>query len=680
MNGSATVDGKNGIVKLTTQLSTGICYDVRMRYHAKIVTNAYDYTDPHPEDPRRVYRIYRALAEAGLVDIRGASDVSLISGARMQHIPAREATHDEVTLVHEQNHWDLIARTATMDHDQLVDETEHGDSVYFNNESFLCAKLSCGGVIDTCKAVVNGEVKNAIAVVRPPGHHAEPFAPAGFCLFNNVAVASRVMLKVFPEKVRKILILDWDIHHGNGTQRAFYKDPNVLYISLHRYDNGKFYPGTTFGSHDKCGDGPGLGRNVNIPWPCGGMGDGDYIYAFQRVVMPIANEFNPDLVILSSGFDAAPGDELGECFVSPAAYGHMTHMLKSLASGKLAVVLEGGYNLDSIATSALGVTKVLIGEAPMPLTNMYARPEALQTVERVIRAQAKYWKCMKIGHTIHDQAGAPAAERLHDVLRKYQAAQLFKQMSMTPLPIFRDRISESFEDQVLCTPGFQSAKTLVILVHDPPTVWTEPDPVTGYISIHDTFVLDATTKYLQWANNRGYGIIDINAPQLFTGQEDENYNISVALQDLCLYVWDNYIEQTDARHIVFVSTGDACGGVVYLLGHREVRDRVRASVSFVGSKDLAAIVPIMDEFIIDWYYTNSMILTVKYHPAWDASNNGKAPRKKFGNVTQTEYESLNELMVGKYSDAIAFIEADIVDSSDSDDERRARKRRKDGSE
>ncbi|KAK9247032.1 hypothetical protein V1506DRAFT_486693 [Lipomyces tetrasporus] len=649
-------------------LKTGLCYDVRMRYHAKIVTNAYDYTDPHPEDPRRVYRIYKALAEAGLVDMKGASGAAHIGGKLMQHIPAREATKDEVTLVHEIKHWDFIERTASMTQDELVEETDNGDSVYFNNESWFCAKLSCGGVIDTCKAVVRGDVKNAIAVVRPPGHHAEPYKPAGFCMFNNVAVASRVILKEFPDQVKRILILDWDIHHGNGTQRAFYNDPNVLYVSLHRYDNGKFYPGGTFGNYDKVGEGPGEGCNVNIPWPCGGMGDGDYIYAFQKTVMPIAEEFGPDLVILSSGFDAAPGDELGECFVSPAAYGHMTHMLKSLAHGKLAVVLEGGYNLDSIATSALGVTKVLIGDAPIPLTNVYARPEAVQTVDKVSRTQARFWKCMKIGHMIHDLPEAPAVERLQDIIRRYQASQLFAHFNMTKLPIFRDRISRSFEDQVLCTPAFQSAKTVVVIVHDPPDVWTEPDPVTGQISLHETFVMDAEIKYIQWAHQKGYGVVDINAPAIFTDQEDEGYNVQVALQDLCLYVWDNYLDLSDARNFVFVGVGDACGGLVYLLGHREVRDRVRAAIAFAGTKPLSPIVPIMDEFITDWYYKNSLVLTSANHPMWEQSNGGKNPRKKYGNVQRTQYETMNELLIGKYSDVIAFAEEDIEEPSSEDED------------
>jgi len=214
-------------------LKTGLVYDVRMRYHAKIFTSYFEYIDPHPEDPRRIYRIYKKLAEAGLVldkSLSGTDDI----GPLMEKIPIREATADEILEVHTEEHLKFIASTEAMSRDQLLEETEKGDSIYVNNDSFLLAKLSCGGLIEACKAVVEGRVKNSLAIVRPPGHHAEPDAPGGFCLFSNVAVAAKNILKSYPDSVRRIVILDWDIHHGNGTQRAFYDDPRVLYISLHR--------------------------------------------------------------------------------------------------------------------------------------------------------------------------------------------------------------------------------------------------------------------------------------------------------------------------------------------------------------------------------------------------------------------------------------------------------------
>lgn len=280
--------------------TSGICYDARMRFHAVI-----NPIDDHPEDPRRIYRIYRAIEEAGLTSIAALT----AQGTRsLRRIPVREVLRDEVLLVHDLDHWESMLATANMSYDQLIKLGTISDSVYFNNDSAYCARLACGGAIETCRAVVQRRVKNAIAVIRPPGHHAEPNMASGFCLFNNVAVAVRVTMQNFPE-VQKVLILDWDVHHGNGTQTAFMKDPNVLFISLHRYENASFYPGTTYGNLDQCGEEEGLGRNINIPWPTKGMGDADYLHAFEKTVMPISREFNPDLVISkSSNLSKAPDD------------------------------------------------------------------------------------------------------------------------------------------------------------------------------------------------------------------------------------------------------------------------------------------------------------------------------------------------------------------------------------
>ncbi|KAF5131783.1 hypothetical protein DV495_001965 [Geotrichum candidum] len=397
----ATIVPSNPPQLLYAHLKTGFCYDVRMRYHAKIVTSAFDYVDPHPEDPRRIYRVYKALAESGIIidpKLEGLEQV----GDLMLKIPIRFASDDEILLVHTKEHLDFIKSTTTMTRQQLIEETEKGDSVYFNNDSYTSALLSCGGAIEVCKAVVERKVKNALAIVRPPGHHAEPGNAAGFCMFSNVAVTAKTMLRDYPETIRRILILDWDVHHGNGTQRAFYNDPRVLYISLHRYEGGKFYPGTDYASHTMSGEGEGRGFNLNIPWSSGGMGDGDYIYAMNKVIMPIAIEYDPDLVIISSGFDAAEGDPIGGCHLSPNAYGYLTHMMKVLANGNLVVVMEGGYNLDSIAKSALAVTKVLVGEVPGRPQTKVPQLAAVQVMAQVMQEQSKYWKCMKPGFQAPD--------------------------------------------------------------------------------------------------------------------------------------------------------------------------------------------------------------------------------------------------------------------------------------
>ena len=138
--------------------------------------------------------------------------------------------------------------------------TVDGDSVYYNSTTFFCSRLSVGGAIETCKSVTSGHVKNAIALIRPPGHHAVPHEAQGFCIFNNVCVAARACQESFPNTCRKILIFDWDVHHGNGTQDAFYDDPDILYMSIHVHENGTFYPAGDKGDHKHCGEGGGLGK------------------------------------------------------------------------------------------------------------------------------------------------------------------------------------------------------------------------------------------------------------------------------------------------------------------------------------------------------------------------------------------------------------------------------------
>lgn len=465
-------------------LPTGLCYDERMRYHAEV--SALSAEAVHPEDPRRIYYIFKELCEAGLVVAKG---YDVMVEQPLLRIDAREATMEEITLVHTDAHYDFVRRTARMSNDELIDLSENPsmDSIYFNKLSYYSGKLSAGGAIETCKAVLDGRVKNAIAVIRPPGHHAEVNQTMGFCLFNNTCVASRVCQNMF-EGCRKILILDWDVHHGNGCQKAFYTDPNILYISLHVHQGGKFYPAGPEGGMDRCGAGPGEGYNVNIPWETKGMGDGDYMYAFQHVVMPIATSFDPDFVIVSAGFDAAAGDELGGCNVTPPCYAHMTHMLMSLAQGKVAVCLEGGYNFRAISRSALAVTRTLMGEPPDRLEPTSATASAVKVIEEVKRVQSRYWKCMYPKAPV---SGIYGGERLHDIIRAYQAQHLFDKYKLTELYVMRDRISRSFNKQVLASLSYDQKRHLIVFFHDPPDLLSTPNPLVAQQKPQDTWMVSA---------------------------------------------------------------------------------------------------------------------------------------------------------------------------------------------
>lgn len=421
-----------------------------------------------------------AFKEAGLVfeGTQAELDVILKESPTkwMSRIAARAATREEILTVHSPMHYEWVAGLSVKPSLELREMSTMMDngrkSLYVGNLTFEAALVAAGGAIETCKNVVAGVVKNAIAVIRPPGHHAEPDESMGFCIFNNVPIAAKVCMEDYPELCRKILILDWDVHHGNGIQNMFYDDPNVLYISLHVYQNGEFYPnippnGTPDGNFDKCGSGVGIGKNVNIAWHDQGMGDGEYMAAFEQIVMPIATEFDPDLVIVSAGFDAAVGDELGGCFVTPACYSQMTHMLMSLANGKMAVCLEGGYNLKAISRSALAVAKTLMGEPPERIVLPPIHRTALHVLQEVRNHQAPYWECMRSSSLDITKIRERGDPQLDAVSRVFQRHQMQEKLGMIPLYIQRDKINEPFENQVLVTQGINAARKIVLIIHDP---------------------------------------------------------------------------------------------------------------------------------------------------------------------------------------------------------------------
>ncbi|CAN2389209.1 polyubiquitinated misfolded protein transport [Pristimantis euphronides] len=359
---------------------TGLVYDEQMMEHY----NMWD--SSHPELPQRITRIFNRHQEMGLVD-------------RCTRLPHRAATTKELQMCHSLPYIKTIEKTSVMKPRDLHRMGSEYNSIYINNRSWHSACIAAGSTFNVVEAVLKGEVQNGVCIVRPPGHHAEPGAACGFCFFNNVALAARYAqsLQSQSNPPLRVMILDWDIHHGNGTQHIFQDDPSVLYVSLHRYDDGTFFPSSEDARHDKVGNGPGEGFNVNIPWNGGKMGDTEYLLAFHRIVMPIAYEFNPQLVLVSAGFDAARGDPLGGCHVSPEGYAHMTHLLMGLAGGKVVVVLEGGYNLTSISDSMAMCTRTLLGDPPPTISELHApRPAALRAITSVLDIHHKYWCGLRI--------------------------------------------------------------------------------------------------------------------------------------------------------------------------------------------------------------------------------------------------------------------------------------------
>lgn len=304
-----------------TWLPSGLVYDVRLLAHAPLSREDSD----HPESPQRIRWIYEALKQQGYLP-------------QFKRIKARLASIEEVRTFHTKPYVDFILKSESYDLDQLVAVARRFNSIYLNASSSFCALLSCGGLLELCSAVWTSQTRNGFAIIRPPGHHAEAEEAMGFCIYNNVAVAANFLRE--KHHARRILILDWDVHHGNGTQEAFYDTDEVLFISIHRYDNGSFYPHLEEANYTFIGKDEGTGFNINIPWPCAGFGDADYMHVFHHIVMPIAYEYQPDFVLVSCGFDAAVGDPIGGCKITPAGYSHMTYLLGTLASGRLVLALE----------------------------------------------------------------------------------------------------------------------------------------------------------------------------------------------------------------------------------------------------------------------------------------------------------------------------------------------------
>ncbi|KAM6143529.1 protein deacetylase HDAC6 [Erethizon dorsatum] len=359
------------------QARTGLVYDQRMMSHCNI------WDSHHPETPQRILRIMCHLEELGLSE-------------RCVTLPVRPATEAELLTCHSAEYVERLRATEKMKTQELHCEGANFDSIYICPSTFTCAQLATGAACRLVEAVLSGEVLNGVAVVRPPGHHAEQDAACGFCFFNSVAVAARHAQAISGHAMR-ILIVDWDIHHGNGTQHIFEDDPSVLYVSLHRFDRGTFFPMGDEGASSQVGRAAGTGFTVNVAWNGPRVGDAEYLAAWHRLVLPIAYEFNPELVLVSAGFDAARGDPLGGCQVSPEGYAHLTHLLMGLGNGRIILILEGGYNLTSISESMAACTHALLGDLP-PQLALLRPPQsgALASITETIQVHRRYWRSLRI--------------------------------------------------------------------------------------------------------------------------------------------------------------------------------------------------------------------------------------------------------------------------------------------
>ncbi|XP_042649210.1 polyamine deacetylase HDAC10 isoform X3 [Tyto alba] len=353
---------------------TALIYDEEMTTH-KLLWN-----DPvcDIEVPERLSSSYEQLKCYHLVE-------------RCVCVPAREGSEEEILLVHSSEHLEVAKSTQTMNEEELKRVSGNYDAFFFHPTTYHCARLAVGATLQLVDAVMSGKVCNGMSLVRPPGHHSQRNAANGFCLFNNVAIAAEYAKLKYG--LQRILIVDWDVHHGQGTQYIFEEDPSVLYFSWHRYEHQEFWPSLKESDYDAVGLGKGKGFNINLPWNKVGMGNSDYLAAFFHVLLPAAFEFDPELVIVSSGYDSGIGDPEGQMNATPEVFAHLTHFLMQLANGKLCVILEGGYHLKSLSESVCMTVKTLLGD-PVPQITGEMAPSlsAVESIQNVRAAHKPYWK------------------------------------------------------------------------------------------------------------------------------------------------------------------------------------------------------------------------------------------------------------------------------------------------
>jgi acetoin utilization deacetylase AcuC-like enzyme len=311
---------------------TGIITDARMLQH--------DPGPDHPEQPSRYLAVLRQLETSGLL-------------SRLTAIAPEAATADQLALVHTRPYLALVERDVAQNRSQL----STGDTD-INSHSLKAAQLAAGCAIAAVDAVFRHQIGNAFCLVRPPGHHASAGRGMGFCLFNNVALAARHAQHV--HAAERVLIVDWDVHHGNGTQDIFYEDGSVLFFSTHQ---SPWYPGT--GDRSEQGAGAGSGLTINCPFPAYTPAS-TILAAFDDVLLPAARRFRPDLILISAGFDSRAGDPLGLFTLHDSDFAELTRRLTDLAAEvsdhRLVSLLEGGYSLEGLARASEAHVQAMLGE------------------------------------------------------------------------------------------------------------------------------------------------------------------------------------------------------------------------------------------------------------------------------------------------------------------------------
>uniref|UniRef100_A0A8C6BVG1 Histone deacetylase 10 n=1 Tax=Monodon monoceros TaxID=40151 RepID=A0A8C6BVG1_MONMO len=366
---------------------------------------------------------------------------------RCLQLAAREASEAELGLVHSPEYVALVRETQALGTGELQTLSGQYDAVYFHPSTFHCARLAVGAALQLVDAVLAGAVRNGLALVRPPGHHSQRAAANGFCVFNNVAIAAKHAQR--QHGLHRILIVDWDVHHGQGIQYIFEDDPSVLYFSWHRYEHGRFWPYLRESDADAVGQGPGLGFTVNLPWNQVGMGNADYVAAFLHVLLPVAFE--------------------GQMQATPECFAHLTQLLQVLAGGRVCAVLEGGYHLESLSQSVCMMVQALLGDPAPPLLGpMVPHGSALESIQSVRVAQGPHWMSLQqqgvapvLSPSPHSPEGRPSSLLLTGRPEFKAAAtqdvaalsSLLDQPRLNPTPPVRTAVALAAPDAALALPS-----------------------------------------------------------------------------------------------------------------------------------------------------------------------------------------------------------------------------------
>lgn len=345
-------------------LATGLVFDKRFAWH--------EMGPDHIESPLRTIAMHEVLTEK-------------LNGAYLPVAP-RPATEEELGLIHLPSYVSFMRETSGTDYFFFDPDTIAGPHTY----EIAC--LAAGAGLVAAELILAGKINNAFALVRPPGHHAESNRPMGFCFFNNIAISAEYLRRLLG--IKKLMIIDWDLHHGNGTQKAFYSSREVLYVSLHQ---SPLFPGT--GSASEIGEKEGVGFNLNLPLSAGKT-DEDYLAIFQKVISPVARAYQPEFILVSAGFDILKGDPLGRMELTPAGCADLSNLIIELAedlcSGRLLYFLEGGYNLKGLQEGVEKVVLSLAGRWPKTRREIALSSPLEEELGPILRIFRHYWPVISL--------------------------------------------------------------------------------------------------------------------------------------------------------------------------------------------------------------------------------------------------------------------------------------------